>query len=185
MRTRTLAALLALAATTPALAAPVTRTVSVDKPKYEGTRTIVRDKEVGTLTRDADVTRKSDGATAERHYARTRTDTGFTASGDSSNFAGQTRSFDVTHSRTDTGGTTNGTYTDRGGETYTLAGQRTKTETGHIGNRHITNGAGETLYNRDASVSRANGQVTRSVDVTRAQGFHPPRALRAGAGRRH
>ncbi len=185
MRTRTLAAMLALTVATHALSAPVTRTVMVDKPRYEGTRTIVRDHEAGTLTRDAEVTRKSDGATAERHYERARTDTGFTASGDSTTFAGQTRSFDVTHTRTDTGGTTNGRYTGRGGETYTLAGQRTKTETGHIANQHITNGAGETVYNRDARVSRANGQVTRSVDVTRARGFHPPRALRAGARRRH
>ncbi len=39
---------------------------------------------------------------------------------------------------------------------------------------------GTQLYARDATVTRVGGQVTRSVDVTRQQGFRP----RARIGRR-
>jgi hypothetical protein len=167
----------------PAFAAPVTKTVTIDKPKYEITRTTVRDKEAGTFVRAADVTRKADGATAERHDERTRTATGFTASGEASNFAGKTRSYDLTRTRTETGATTDGSYTRPDGKTFTVAGERTRTETGHTSSRTITNAAGETVFDRDVSVSRAGGQVTRSVDVTRAQGFHPPRHLLPRANR--
>ena len=91
-----LAAVLAI----PAFAEPVTKTVTIDRPNYDGTRTIVRDKDAGTLSRDTQVTRASDGATATREYDRTRTADGFTASGSSTNFKGETRSFERTHTRT-------------------------------------------------------------------------------------
>jgi len=55
-----LAAILAV----PALAEPVTKTVTIDRPNIDGTRTITRDKEAGTLSVDTQVTRASDGATA-------------------------------------------------------------------------------------------------------------------------
>lgn len=181
----TVPALLALVAA-PALAEPQTKTVTIDRPNYEGSRTVTRDPEAGTLQRDAEVTRKSDGATAERHFERTRTDDGFTASGSATGFNGKTRSFEIDRTRTDSGSTTNGSYTTRGGETYVVTGNRARTETGFTANQHVANGAGEAVYNRDVTVARANGQVSRSVDVTRAEGFRrPPRLARPGNGRRH
>ena len=161
-----------------ALADPVTKTVTIDKPNFEGSRTVVRDKEAGTLSRDSELTRKSDGATAMRSYDRARTDDGFTASGNSTNLRGQTRSFNLDRSRNQTGATTTGTYTGRGGETYGLSGNRTRTDTGFTANQSVTNSAGERVYNRDRSVSRAGGQVTRSANVTRTEGFKGPRRAR-------
>ena len=167
----------------PALAEPVTKTVTIDRPKVEGTRTTVIDKEAGTLVRDTDLTRKSDGATAERDYQRTRTDTGFTDSGSSTNFDGKTRSFERTRTRTDTGSSTSGSYTTRAGETFDVSANRSRTDTGFTANQTIKDHSGATVYNRDVTATRADGHVTRSVDVTRAAGFHPPRL--PGGGRRH
>lgn len=174
MKAIILTATVAAFAATVASAAPVTRTTTVDRPNYEGSRTIVRDKAAGTVARDTEVTRKSDGATATREYDRARTETGVTASGSSTGFDGKTRSFDYTRTRTDTGYTATGRATGRDGQTYTGTGSRTRTETGYVGNRNIVNGAGATVYNRDVAVNRSGGQVTRSVDVTRAQGFKRP-----------
>jgi hypothetical protein len=158
----------------PALAEPVTKTVTIDRPNYDGTRTTVIDKDAGTLARDTQVTRASDGATATRSYDRTRTDTGFTDSGSATNFNGETRSFERTRTRTDTGSSTDGSYTTRGGETYTTSANRNRTETGYTANQNIKDSAGATVFNRDVAATRADGQVTRSVDVTRAEGFRPP-----------
>jgi hypothetical protein len=88
-----------LCAPAAALAEPATRTVTFDGPRAEGTRTVTRDREAGTLVRDTQVTRRSDGATASRHYERQRTETGFTASGTATGFNGGTRSFEVTRTR--------------------------------------------------------------------------------------
>jgi hypothetical protein len=171
----------ALAATT-ATAEPVTKTVTVDRPNYDATRVVVRDKAAGTLTRDTDVIRERDGATASRDYSRTRTDSGVSVSGSATGFGGKSRSYDYNRTRTDTGSTTSGTATGRNGQRYTLSGSRTKTETGHVANQNIVNGNGRTVYNRDATVSRSGGNVTRSVDVTRAKGFHPRQAGGRGLG---
>lgn len=165
-----LAAILAV----PALAEPVTKTITIDRPNVDGTRTIVRDKDAGTLSVDTQVTRASDGATATREFDRARTEDGFTASGSSTNFAGETRSFERTRTRTDTGSTTSGSYTTPSGETYTTSGNRTRSDTGFTANQNIKDSAGTTVFNRDVSVARVDGQVTRSVDVTRAEGFRPP-----------
>lgn len=177
-----LAGLSALA--TAAVAEEKTRTVTFDGPRYEGTRTTTRDREAGSLSRDTSVTRKADGAVATREFDRQRTEGGVTASGSGTNFAGETRSFDYARTRTDTGATSSGHFTGHDGQTYTLSGNRTRTEGGFTANQNIVNGSGATVYNRDVSVSRANGQMSRSVDVTRAQGFHPPRVLRQRIGRR-
>lgn len=155
---------------TAANAQPVTKTTTVDRPNYEGTRVVVRDKAAGTATRNTDVTRKSDGATASRDFSRTRTDTGSTVSGSSTGFNGKSSSFEASRTRTDTGFTSSGTATGRNGQTYTMTGNRTRTENGYTSNRNVVNGSGATVYNRDASVSRANGQVTRSVNTTRPAG---------------
>ena len=158
----------------PVMAEPVTKTVTIDRPNYDGTATIVRDKEAGTLSRDTQVTRASDGAIATREFDRARTADGFTASGSATNFDGETRSFERTRTRTDTGSSTSGSYTTRGGETYTTSGNRTRTDTGFTANQNIKDNTGATVFNRDVTATRANCQVTRSVDVTRAEGFRPP-----------
>ncbi len=178
MKAMILLASVAAFAATSVSAEERTRTQTFDGPNYEGSRTVTRDRNAGTLSRDAEVTRKADGAVATREYDRARTDTGVTASGSSTNFAGETRSFEYARTRTDTGSTTSGTATSRNGETFTLSGERNRTDTGFTANQNIVNGAGTTVYNRDVTASRANGQVTRSVDVTRAEGFHRPRPHR-------
>ncbi len=182
MKTHVLISIAILSVSGAAFAEPVTRTTTYDGPKVDGTRVIVRDKAAGTYSRDTTATRASDGATATRSYDRARTDTGVTASGSATSFAGETRSFDYDRTRTDTGYTANGTATGRGGQTYTLVGQGAKTETGYTRNRTITNSAGTTLYDRSAVVSRANGQVSRDVSVARAPGFNRPKF---GRGRRN
>jgi hypothetical protein len=101
-----------------ALADPVTRTITIDTPKYEGTKTITRDKEEGTLSRDAELTRKGDGAVATREYDRQRTDTGVTASGSTTRFNGDTRSFDYERTRTAHGYDAEGTLTRFNGQSY-------------------------------------------------------------------
>jgi hypothetical protein len=93
---KTLGLTVALCAPAVALAEPVTRTVTIDTPRYEGTRTTTRDREAGTMVRDTEVTRRSDGATASRHVERQRTENGFTVSGNATAFNGATRSFQVT-----------------------------------------------------------------------------------------
>ena len=80
---------------TGALADPVTRTITIDTPRYEGARTITRDREAGTLSRDTDLTRKSDGATASREYDRQRTATGYTAEGSLTRFNGKSYEYNA------------------------------------------------------------------------------------------
>lgn len=179
MKTLLIIPALAMLAATPALAAPSTRTVTVDRPNYEGSKTVTRDPEAKTVSRDAEVTRKSDGATATRSYDRAATEDGMIASGSATGFNGKTRSFEVDRTKTDTGYVASGTATGGNGGTYALSGSRSRTDTGYVSNRNVTNGAGESVYNKDKSVSRANGQVSRSVDVSRKQGFRP-RAVRRG-----
>lgn len=164
----------ALAMASNAMAEPITRTTTVDRPNYDATQVAVRDPATGTVSRDTTVTRASDGATATRTYDRARTDTGVTASGSATGFAGRTRSFDYERTRTDNGYTASGTATGRNGQTYTATGNRTRTENGFTANQNVVNGAGTTVYNRDAAVSRSGGQINRSVNVTRAPGFHRP-----------
>ena len=180
MKTKILIASAAVFALAPAYAEPVTKTVTVDGPRYDGTRTVVRNKAAGTLTRETDVVRARDGATASSDYSRTRTDAGVAVSGSQTGFAGRTRSFEYDRTRTDSGSTVSGSATGRAGQSYTLSGNRTRTDTGFTANQHIVNGDGRTVYNRDASVSRSDGNVTRSVDVTRAKGFARPQGIRSG-----
>jgi hypothetical protein len=181
MKTHILVLMSMLSISSAALAEPVTRTTTVDAPKYDGTRVVTRDTAAGTYSRDTAVIRASDGATATREYDRARTETGVTARGSATGFAGNTRSFDYERTRTDNGYTASGTATGRNGETYTLAGQGTRTDTGYTRDRTVTNGSGTTLYDKNVTATRANGQVSRDVSVTRAQGFNPPRI---GRGRR-
>ena len=148
------------------------RTVTVDRPNYEGTRTVTRDGQ-GSISRDTDVTRKSDGATASRDYDRTVTADGWTASGSATGFAGRTRSFDAAHTRGGGSASTTATATGPNGGTLNYAGARTRTGTGYTRSQSLTTGSGRSLYARDVEVSRANGQVSRSATTSRAIGFHP------------
>ncbi|UVO54099.1 nucleoside 2-deoxyribosyltransferase [Sphingomonas sp. SUN039] len=182
MKTLILVSIVALAASGAALAEPVTRTTTYDGPKVDATRVTVRDKAAGTYSRDMTAIRASDGAIATRSYDRTRADTGVTASGSATGFNGKTRSFDYERTRTDTGYTASGTATGRGGETYTLAGQGMRTDSGYTRDRTVTNSAGATVFDKNVTATRANGQITRDVSTTRAAGFHRPRF---GGGRRH
>lgn len=113
-----LSGLAAMLATTAALAEPVTRTYTIDTPNYEGVKTVTRDKEAGTVSKDAELTRLSDGAVATREYDRSRTDTGAVASGSTTRFNGDTRSFDYQRDRTAHGYNAEGTVTRFNGETY-------------------------------------------------------------------
>jgi hypothetical protein len=180
MKTLLLIASAAALAATTAFAEPTTRVVTVDGPKFDGVRTTIRDKEAGTLTRETDIIRARDGATASRDYSRTRTDSGVSVSGSQTGFAGKTRSYDYDRTRTETGSVTTGTATGRRGQTHDLSGNRTKTDNGFTANQTIVNANGRTVYNRDAVVTRSNGNVTRSVDVTRAKGFHKPQGMGRG-----
>lgn len=117
------AALLAIPATA---SAQQTRTVTVDGPRYEGTRTTTVDRQAGTVSRDAEVTRLRDGAVATRSYDRQRTETGATATGSATNFRGETRDFTFERTRTARGYRGEGRATGFNGETYVLnsAGRR-------------------------------------------------------------
>lgn len=85
-----LAGIAALLIAPAATADPVTRTITIDTPRYDGTRVITRDKDAGTLSRDTDLIRKSDGATASRDYDRQRTAHGYDATATTTRFNGKT-----------------------------------------------------------------------------------------------
>lgn len=172
---------------TTAVAEPVTKTVTVDRPNFDATRVIVRDKQAGTLTRDTDIIRARDGATASRDYSRTRTDDGVVASGSSTGFGGRGSSFDYARTRTDTGFVAGGTATGRDGRTYIYNAEKVRNGSGFTSDRTVTGPNGRTLYDRNVAVDRSGGNVTRSVDVTRAKGFHGPQRHGRGIGgaRRH
>lgn len=108
----------ALLMTTAASAEPVTRTYTIDTPKYEGEKIVTRDREAGTVSKDAELTRKSDGAAATREYDRARTDTGVIVSGSTTRFNGDTRSFDYERNRTAHGYNAEGSVTRFNGKTY-------------------------------------------------------------------
>lgn len=153
MRILLLGAAIAAIATT-AAAAPRTVTRSLDTARLAASRTSVLDREAGTLSRDASVTRKSDGAVATSSFDRARTDAGVTASGSRTGFEGATASFDFTRTRTDDGYTSLGTATARSGATFTSAGSGTRTETGFTREQTVNNAAGETVYSRSVTTTR-------------------------------
>lgn len=159
-------------------------TGTIDTPAYSGSRTVTRDPAAGTLSRDTELMRKSDGAVATSSFDRQKTGTGVTASGSQTGFGGNTRSFDYARERTGNGVTATGTAIGRGGQTYNYDAARTRTADGYTNSRTVTNGAGETLYSRSATGSRAGGQITRDVSTTRAEGFRRPERARGMAPRR-
>lgn len=178
MKILLLAAPLAILTVAP-VSAQSTKTVTIDRPNYDGTRTITRDGQ-GDVTRDTDITRKSDGATATRDYDRTKTADGWTANGSRTGFNGKTSDFEASKVRNASGSVTTGTATGPNGRTLDYAGSRTRTGNGYTSAQSLTTGSGKTLWSRDKTVTRSNGMVDKSVNVTRAPGFNRGRAFGRG-----
>ncbi|MDG2534682.1 hypothetical protein P6144_13550 [Sphingomonas sp. HITSZ_GF] len=145
-----------------------THSTTVDRPNYEGSRTVTRDGQ-GSVSLDSSVTRKSDGATASRDYDRTRTDSGWTASGSTTGFAGRTAGFNASHSH---GGGTASTSasasaTGFGGRSVNYQASAARTGNGYTRSADLTGGNGRLLHSRDVSQSRGNGYFSRSVSTSR------------------
>lgn len=140
------------------------RTTTIDRPNYEGSRTVSRDG-AGGVTRDTDVTRKSDGATASRDYQRNLNATGATATASRTGFDGRTASAQASRTRTGTGSVTTGSVTGPGGNSYGYTGSRTRTGYGHTASQSVTNGSGATLWSRDAAVARGYHGSVKAVSV--------------------
>lgn len=165
----TVAALIAL----PAIAAAQqTRTVTFDGPRYEGSRTTTVDREAGTVSRDGEMTRVRDGATATRTYDRQRTETGSVATGSATNFQGQTRTFEMERTRTARGSRGEGTATGFDGQTYELnSAKRRGPNGGFVRRQGVRNSDGELVAGRRVAVRRGeNGGVVR-----RSKAFRKPR----------
>ena len=131
MKIRTVLVLAAGLAATPALAQQ-SKTVTVDAPRYEGTRTATYDHDEHTLTRETDVTRKSDGATASSSFERQRTDEGVTRDRTRTDFEGRTSSTGYERSRTADGWEAEGQQIRRNGTVADYTGQGTRTENGSV-----------------------------------------------------
>lgn len=145
-----------------ALAEPKTRTVTVDTPNYEGTRTVTRDREAGSVSRDTEVTRLSDGATRTRNYDRQRTANGVTASGATTRFNGQTRNFDYTRTRGEGGYTADGNVTRFNGQSYDYHAAGRRTPNGFVRRQGLRNGDGELVAGRRVAVRQGpNGGIAR------------------------
>lgn len=175
MRIIHLAAAAALLALPALAAAQQSRTVTVDGPLYEGSRTTTIDREAGTLSRDAELTRLRDGAVATRSYDRARTESGFTASGNATNFQGQSRSFQYEATRTDRGYRGQGSATGFDGRSYELNGAlRRGPNGGFVRRQGVRNEDGQLVAGRRVAVRRGdNGGVVR-----RSQSFRAPRNRR-------
>ncbi len=148
-----------------ALAEPVTRTATIDTPRYEGDRTVTRDREAGTIERDSTLTRRADGAVATHSYDRQRTETGAVASGSTTRFDGATRSFDAERTRTAHGYRTQGNFTGFDGASYDYraAGRRTPGG-GFVRRQGLRDGEGDLVAGRRVAVRHGpNGVARRST----------------------
>jgi hypothetical protein len=160
-------AVVALLAGTGAMAeqARADRSVSVDAPGFEGSRTVTRAP--GERTVSADVTRKADGATASRERRWARTGDGVTRSGERTGFDGRSRSADYARTRTGDGFVETGSLTRANGAQWSLAGEGGRTEDGRMRTRVISDGDGQLLRTRTDSVRRTDGMVIRDRQVVR------------------
>lgn len=175
-----LAPLAALAFALPAAAQDETRTRSYEGPNASGSVTTTVNRETGTATRDREVTNLNTGNTASSSAVRQRTETGSTIGVVQTGPQGNSRSLEGERVRSDNGSTFTGTATGRRGETYGLSGSRSRDGQGNsAASQSVTNSAGETLAARSRVTARSDGQVSRSVTRTRAEGVsRPPRARR-------
>jgi len=161
------------------LAGPVlaqqSKTVTIDTPRFEGERTITRDREAGTYDSNGNLIRKRDGAEASHEYNRTRNSNGWESSGSQTDFQGRTRSFEYERQRTGNGYRARGTATSRNGETYNYKAGARKTENGYVKGRRITDGNGNVVYGKRVQARRVDGQVQKRVTVKRDANFKPRR----------
>ena len=100
----------------PALAQQ-SKSVTIDTPRYEGTRTTKRDRAEGSLTR------KIDGATASRDFARQRTEDGATRDRSGTDFQGRTTTSHYERERTALGWQASGERVQRDGDVIAYRGQ--------------------------------------------------------------
>ncbi len=143
-------------------AEPKTRSVTVATPHYEGTRTVTRDGEAGSVSRDTDITRLSDGATRSRDYDRQRTENGVAASGSTTRFNGDTRSFDYSRARGSGGYTADGSVTRFNGQTYDYHAAGRRTPNGYVRRQGLRNGDGDLVAGRRVAVRQGpNGGIAR------------------------
>jgi len=153
---------IAIGASTVAFAEPVTRTITVDTPRYDGTRTTTRDREAGTLERDSILTRGSDGAVATRSYDRQRTDAGALVSGSTTRFDGDTRSFSAERTRTARGYRSEGSVTGFNGESYDYQAAGRRTPNGFVRRQGLRDSDGDLVAGRRVALRRGpNGGTVR------------------------
>ncbi|WP_108811107.1 hypothetical protein [Sphingorhabdus sp. Alg231-15] len=152
------------------------KTVTVDNNRISGTKTITRDG-AGTVVVDGDVTRKSDGATASHDYNRTRTETGWTASGQQTDFKGRSRGFDYQRDRTENGFEASGSGYNRRGDQYDYSAYGTRGENSRERGRTVSRN-GDVVYDRLDNASRVDGKIVRNTQVTRDPSFRPKKRVK-------
>ena len=154
-----------------------TKTVTVENDRISGSKTITRDGN-GNVSVDGDLTRKSDGATATHRYDRERTESGWTASGEQTDFKGRSRGFDYQRDRTENGYEASGSAYNRRGDQYGYTGYGTRGENSRERGRNVTRN-GKVVYDRtDTATRNADGQIVRNRTVTRDPTFRPKKRLK-------
>ena len=167
--------LVAMLTTSPALAEG-TKTVTIDNDKVSGSKSVTRDGS-GNINIDGTLTRKSDGATATRVYDRSKTDNGWTASGERTGFEGQSRSFEYERQRTESGFEASGTAQNSRGDSYNYSAYGTRGDDSRERGRTVTRN-GSVVYNRlDTAERNDSGQIVRNSTVTREPDFRPKRRM--------
>ena len=168
--------LTAMLVASPAMAEQ-TKTVTVDNDRVSGSKTITRDDQ-GNIDIDGELTRKRDGATLTHNYDRTRTENGWTASGQQTDFKGRSRGFDYQRDRTENGFEASGSAHNRRGDEYDYSGYGTRGENSRERGRTVTRN-GAVVYDRLDNASRNDdGQITRNTTVTRDPTFRPKKRLK-------
>ena len=120
------------------------------------------------MSKDSELIRKSDGAVATREYDRQRTETGWTASGSTTRFNGDTRSFDNTGTRTRHGYTAEGSVTGFNGQSYDYDARLKRGQNGYVKKQTLTNSDGKKVASRHVVAHKnGNGGFNRHVSVRR------------------
>lgn len=172
-----------LAFAMPAAAQEKSRSTSYDGPHVSASQTTTVNRDTGTATRDREVTSTATGNTASGSAVRQRTEDGSTIDIVQTGPQGRSRSLEGTRARSENGASFTGTATGRRGETYGLQGSRSRDGDGNSAARQsVTNSAGETLAARERVTTRSDGQVSRSVSRTRADGARRPSRARRPRG---
>lgn len=144
-----------------------TKTVTIDTPKYEGTKVITRDKEAGTKTGSAELIRKEDGAVATRNWERQRTENGFTRNAERTNFNGETATGTYERVRTDNGWDATGQRVRSNGDVFDYQGQARRGPNGFAKREKVTKN-GEPVAGRKVQARRTDdGYKGRKVTKRR------------------